>query len=179
MSRLSKGLLLASAVAVVVGLGALAWQARQQVQTVGVTVGDPAPSFVLPALSGSFVNLSALRGRPVMLNFFTSFCQACRNEAPGIEQLQQRFAGRAQVIGMDLTVSEPSLEAVRQYVAQFDISYPIALDRTGSTADRYGVSAIPLTVFVDRNGKVRSVVTGQMGSHQMMSQMQAVVGTDP
>lgn len=175
MSRFAKRLTIFAALAVICGLGLLALQARQQTHTLGVVIGESAPAFTLPMLGGGTVSLQQLRGKPVYVNFFTSFCQACRNEAPSIEAVHRYFGNRVAIVEVDLSVSEPSLTAVRQYKEQFGLQMPIALDRSGAVADHYGVSQLPVSVFIGPQGKVRAVATQEMSFTQMRSELQPLL----
>ncbi len=164
-------------IGVVVSLSLFTVQARLQARDrgVGVALGDVAPAFTLPALGGGTVSLRALRGRPVDLDFFTTFCQACRDEAPDLEAVHQALGSRAAVIGVDLTLSEASVEDVRQFVRGFGVTYPVALDRTGRVSDAYLVNSIPTSVFIGPHGHVRAVVRSQMDYNGMMASLRPLL----
>lgn len=164
-------------VGVVASLSLLMVQARLVARTrgVGVALGDVAPTFTLHTLAGKTVSLASLRGRPVDLDFFTTFCQACRDEAPALEAVHQALGAKAAVIGVDLRLSEASTESVRQFVQEFGVTYPVALDRSGKVSDAYLVNSIPTSVFIGPQGHIRAVVRSQMDYNGMMASLRPIL----
>jgi peroxiredoxin len=166
-------------------LAVLLWTTRQQMQSAisasraGAQQGAVAPDFTLPKLSGGSLTLSQLRGRPVYLNFFTSWCPACRAEAPDLERLSRQMGQRAVVIGVDMTISERSVADVRQFRQEFGLTYPIVLDKTGSASTIYLVQNIPLQVFIDRKGVIRLIQSGQMSYQEMYAALRGSVVRSP
>ena len=133
----------------------------------GVQVGMRAPGFRAPTLGGRALSLAALRGHPVVLDFFTSWCAACRAEAPSLEALFRQEGGRVFVVGVDMAVSEPSLTAVSAFAQTYGITFPIILDRTGQVSDTYQIQTIPTLVFVDASGIVRGTASGDLSYSQI------------
>ncbi len=147
---------------VLVVIGLLVWGLRPLPRaplTVGTQVGQIAPDFTLARLDGKgSVRLWSLRGRPVWLNFFASWCPPCNAEAYNLAQTAKHSPG-LDVVGVDLTASESSLAKVQDFVAHYGIAYPVLLDRDSSVANRYGVQAIPTSFFIDRQGVIRAEVS--------------------
>lgn len=163
MRRYKLGILAFFSALLVLGLlGLLVWGLRPVPHaplTIGTQVGQIAPDFTLQRLNGSgTVRLWSLRGEPVWLNFFASWCPPCNAEAYDLAQTAKKSRG-LHVVGVDLTASESSLAKVDAFVAQYGISYPVLLDRSGSVANRYGVQAIPTSFFIDRQGVIRAEVS--------------------
>ncbi|MEW6046791.1 MAG: TlpA disulfide reductase family protein [Bacillota bacterium] len=127
-------------------------------------IGSPAPDFTLKDLEGRTVRLSDLRGRPVMINFWATWCPPCREEMPHIEEFVRRFGGRIEVLGVD--VGEPA-ELVRAFLEKNPYSWRFLLDSDGQVMERYRVFAIPTSYFIDREGIVRAVYTGAMSPEQL------------
>ena len=163
--------------ALLVALAALGYYGLRPVPqpplTIGVGVGQIAPNFTLPTLGGDTVRLWKLRGHPVWLNFFASWCPACRREAPTIERIARENPG-LRVVGMDLTGSEISLQSVRDYVHKYRLTYPVAIDHGNTVANRYEVDVIPVSMFIDSRGVIRSVDTGQMLPAMVRSALRTV-----
>lgn len=167
-------------VAAVTVLALLLYTARESgAHGVGVQVGARAPGFSLPVLQGGRVSLTSLRGRPVILDFFTSWCQACRDEAPSLEALYREEHGRIAVVGVDMTVSEPDPTGVDLFAQTFGITFPILLDRTGAVSDTYQVQTIPTVMFLDGGGVIRGTASGDLSHSQLASGILPYVGAKP
>lgn len=120
--------------------------------------GAAAPDFLLQALDGGEIRLSDYRGRPVVLNFWATWCRPCRQEMPQLVKAYDRYRGDALlVIGVNLQEGSAVLDT---FVRDFGIQYPIALDRTGDVGDRYRLLGLPTSVFIGRDGVIRSVFNG-------------------
>ena len=132
-------------------------------------IGFAAPDFTLDTLDGGSITLSELRGRPVMLNFWASWCLPCRTEMPAIERVYQRLSEQGLVIiGLNAT-SQDSEAAARAFVAgiRSDVS-----DRPRPRRQRQRRSmqlmGLPSTYFIDREGIVRDVIIGGPMSEAVM-----------
>ncbi len=122
-------------------------------------VGHPAPDFVLPALDGSEVRLADLRGKPVILNFWATWCPPCRREMPALEIVWQQYSrGDVMVLGVD---QGESIAVVSEYVRQnVGVTFPLLLDRSQDVGDLYLVRSLPTTFFIDADGIIREVRVG-------------------
>ena len=123
--------------------------------------GKPAPAFSLPSPSGKPVTLDSLKGRPAYINFYASWCGPCNDEAPSIGKLRARYAKQGlQVLGID------ELDAPGQGAAfQKKHGNPytlIAIDDNGGVGKTYGTIAMPVHVFIDRRGIVKTYRLGEM-----------------
>lgn len=119
-----------------------------------------APDFTLDTLQGGQVRLSDLRGKIVVINFWASWCLPCRAETPALQNSYERYKDSGVVIlGVNLT-DQDSLNDVKDFVRQFGLTYPILLDRDGSTSLRYRIQGLPSTYFLNRAGVIRTVVVG-------------------
>lgn len=112
----------------------------------------PAPAFSLPRFDGGTLALVSLRGQNVLLNFWASWCVPCRDEAPLLERASREYAGRGLVVvGVNIQDLEPE---ARKFIAQFRISYPNVRDRDGRISRAYGITGVPESFFIDREGRV-------------------------
>lgn len=113
----------------------------------------PAPDFTLPALSGGTLRLSDLRGKVVLLNFWATWCFACRTEMPAIEALYQRYKDQGlEVLAVNLDVL--STAGVEAFVKEVGLTFRILLDPAWAAARAYRVLGLPTTYLVDRAGNV-------------------------
>jgi cytochrome c biogenesis protein CcmG/thiol:disulfide interchange protein DsbE len=149
----------ALAVALVAGLLALLiWKVAQGSQN-EAKIGKPAPDFTLGRLDrpGS-LQLSSLRGKVVVLNFWASWCQPCKLEAPDLAASAKKWSGRVVVLGVD--VNDPKGDA-RGFMRKYGITYPIVHDNKNVTSPKYGLTGLPETFFLDRRGRIVShVISG-------------------
>ena len=120
----------------------------------GAVVADKAPvapSFDLPLLGGGGrLDSAALRGRPIVLNFWASWCGPCEEEAPILQAASKRYPDLV-VIGINAQDFEGD---ARRFVKRQQLTYPNVRDGSGALLERYGVSGFPETWFVDRNGRL-------------------------
>jgi thiol-disulfide isomerase/thioredoxin len=124
---------------------------------VAQTGSDPArlpPDFVLPDRQGRTFSLRDLRGRPVLVDFWASWCGPCKKTMPEIERLHRKYGSRLQVVGINIEGRSPDVLA---YLDNGGYSFRVLFDSgnwKGSTVTRYGVSSIPRTFLLDREGHI-------------------------
>ena len=136
-------------------------------------VGRPAPSFDLQTLDGGRLSLADLRGSPVVLNFWASWCIPCREEAPLLTAAAADYGARGlRVVGI---VYQDSAEGARGFMDRYGQTYPGLLDPDGRTAIDYGVFGIPETFFIDAAGIVRSRQVGPVTADDLRRQIQEIL----
>ncbi len=128
------------------------------IDTSKARVGTPAPPFALPDTGGRTVSLAGLRGKPLVIAFFASWCHPCEEELPVLEQFARDEGDRLNVVAISFRdLKSDSVD----FVHRLGVTFPALLDEpTAPVADRYGVRGIPQTVFVDPRGVVRGRVYG-------------------
>ncbi len=123
-------------------------------------VGFLAPDFKLSSLNSQEISLFNLKGKPVILNFWASWCPPCKAEMPAFEQAFQEYQGTdLQIIAINAT-DQDSLNDVSLFIQQFGITFPIPLDPTGSASKDYQVHSLPTTYFIDKFGVIKEIVIG-------------------
>lgn len=120
----------------------------------------PTPSLALTDLDGRPWSLAALKGRPVLLNFWASWCEPCRAEMPSLELLQTRHE-KAGLVVLLVNYQEP-LPKIKRFLEVLRFSLPILLDRDGDAANAWTPRVFPTTVLIDRSGAARSSVIGEL-----------------
>ena len=139
-----------------------------------VWIDDSAPAFTLPRYGdGGEVSLEALRGRPVVLNFWSAGCATCLEELPEITGFYR--AHREEVEFFAINTGDPAGE-IGDFVERYKIEYPLLWDREGEVAVAYGITGVPETVFIDREGIVRWWIIGAAGLEELERGLSAVTG---
>jgi cytochrome c biogenesis protein CcmG/thiol:disulfide interchange protein DsbE len=140
------------ALAAVAGLlGLLVWRLTHQSKP--PKIGGPAPAFSLRRLdTNGTLALASLRGKPVVLNFWASWCVPCKGEAKMLEDAWQRYRSQG-VVFVGINWHDVKSDA-RRFLDHHGVTYPTVLDGSGSITDRYGVVGVPETYFIDRRGRL-------------------------
>ena len=121
--------------------------------------GTSAPAFSLPALQGGNpVSLSTFRGRPVIVNFFASWCRDCRAELGAVARVARATSGRLTVVGVDS--NETSVTTAKQLLTAAGATYPVGVDAQAKVASQYLIQALPVSYFLNGSGQVVGVALG-------------------
>jgi cytochrome c biogenesis protein CcmG/thiol:disulfide interchange protein DsbE len=151
-----KSTLVLAAIVAVGFLGLLVWGMLNKQPITGLSgvtmVNRAAPEFTLTTFKGNTISLKDLRGKPVVINFWASWCPPCRIEAPLIERTWRTYKNRG-LIFLGVNIQDRKDDALN-YMREFDITYPNGPDPTGEISIDYGVSGLPVTFFVSRKGDV-------------------------
>lgn len=123
----------------------------------GLKAGTPAPDFGLTAMDGTKVVLSELKGRPVVLNFWATWCAPCRQEMPGLQEFYDKHKSDQWAF---LTVSNEKAGTLEAFLRENPHSFPVLLDEGGKVGDLYKVNSIPKTYLIDAGGTIRKVISG-------------------
>lgn len=124
----------------------------------------PAPDFTLKSRSGENVKLSELRGEVVMINFWASWCAPCRQEMPLLEDMYKKYNDLGFVL-LGVNVEEDSSKA-GELLREVPVSFPILFDNKNDVTKLYKVVAMPSTVMVDRDGKMRYLHRGYLPGYE-------------
>ncbi|MDQ3937876.1 MAG: TlpA family protein disulfide reductase [Chloroflexota bacterium] len=134
----------------------------------GLRIGDRAPELAgeiggvkiqLRDLEGNVIRLSALRGRPVWINFWATWCPPCQEETPVLRDVYQKYRDD----GLELvavSVQETTVDDVREYVRRYGLEYTVGFDATSAVFQTYRAFGLPTQLFVDRDGIIRDIVLG-------------------
>jgi len=173
MAGRGKVLLQAAAVGVVAALiGLLGWQlatdarAERLVDEVRAGETPPAPPIELPELNGDGkVSLASLRGKGVVLNFWASWCEPCKREAPMLQEAWEANRDRGLVV---LGVNSQDLRSdARRFAERYGLTYPLVHDGPGRSLGRYGLVAFPETWWVDREGRLVAYAQGEFTQEEL------------
>jgi peroxiredoxin len=125
----------------------------------GGVLGQEAPQFALRDVNGRIVRLRDFRGKVVLINFWATWCPPCRAEMPDLVRLQHEHAGQGlQIIG--ITYPPERKSRVRRFARSLKVNYPIILGTRQLKARFTSEETLPLTVVIDRDGKVKDIISG-------------------
>jgi peroxiredoxin len=137
--------------------------------------GQAAPGFDLPRLHGGELSLASLRGKPVYLTFFASWCAPCNSEAPSIVQLDRKYRPKGLVtLGVD---EEESAARADAFAKQHALPFVVVLDDDGTAGQNYGAVGLPVHVFIERSGKISTYRLGEMSPADIEAAIEKIVAS--
>jgi peroxiredoxin len=150
----------------------------------GLTVGSMAPDFTtqrsdgstfqLTDLNGKPVNLAALRGQAVWVNFWASWCPPCQAETPVLRQTAASYKDKGLVV-IGISVQESSSADVAAYVQKYSLGYTVAADLAGDIFHEYKVFALPTQFFIDPTGRIAAVITGPLDQNSADAEVESIL----
>jgi cytochrome c biogenesis protein CcmG/thiol:disulfide interchange protein DsbE len=123
-------------------------------------IGSPAPDFTLQTPDGQTVSLSDLKGHPVLLNFWATWCEYCKQEIPFLQDLSTdpaRLAGGLEMVAVDVKETAGDVQSFQEV---YGMTYTVLLDSKGKVTDLYNIKGLPTTYFIDKNGIIKYVKLG-------------------
>ncbi len=121
---------------------------------------NAAPDFTLPQLDDQPLTLSDFRGKPVMINFWATWCPPCRRELPALQAAYNNYSDKIEFVAVDVKENAPTVTA---FIDQMGLTFPIVMDQSGSVSDvAYEVRGLPTTIFVDAKGVVSARHVGPL-----------------
>jgi len=128
----------------------------------GIGVGNLAPDFQLDSLDGQTVSLSDLGGKPVLINFWATWCSPCRIEMPYRQQVYNGWSDKGLVL-LAINTGESSSK-VGEFVQNHNLSFSVLLDTKQDVAQKYNIRGIPTTFFIDKDGIIQARKVGGFSS---------------
>jgi cytochrome c biogenesis protein CcmG/thiol:disulfide interchange protein DsbE len=173
--RLPYAYVVASAVLPLILLGILALRFATAGPPAG-TIGSMAPGFALADLDGNPVRLADLRGHPVIVNFWASWCGPCVEEFPLLQSaLDAHRADGLVVVGI---VFQDRSEAARAFMARMHATWPASMDAGGAVAAAYGIYAPPESFFIDASGRIAGRQLGQLSRADLERQLTTILAKE-
>lgn len=132
-----------------------------------------APVFERPAMDSRPFNLAEHRGKPVVVNFWATWCEPCRAEVPGFVDLQEEFGDDVVFVGVSM--DDGGFDTIRPFARQFAVNYPLVMDRSRLFSEYGGRGTIPTTYVIDANGRVRAVHEGIITKRSLRPALQQLI----
>jgi len=127
--------------------------------------GYLAPDFAFEDLEGNTVRLSELRGKPVLLNFWATWCPPCRKEIPDLQRFYEQYGDRITLLGIDWG---EDVEEVKRFLERYGATYTNLLDKDGKFFVRYRLTGLPTSYWIDEEGIIRGMWLGAMELEEMV-----------
>jgi len=158
-------------------LGSQVLTPAQNQSNAGVSplLGHPAPDFTLAALSthsAPALHLASLKGKPVMLNFWASWCDVCKAEARLLQNTWQRVQGQG-IVFVGIDIQDTQSDGL-SFLQTYGITYPNVVDADGSVTINYGVTGVPETFFLNRQGVIVKKVIGELTEQTLENNLQLI-----
>jgi peroxiredoxin len=130
----------------------------------GLAKGEVAPDFELTTLDGKAVRLSDYQGKKVILNFWATWCPPCRAEMPHMQKYFEEQAKRenVEILAVNLTTKDRGLDKVQSFAREYELTFPIPMDKKGEIGSTYQAATIPTSYILDADGRVQNKIVGPM-----------------
>lgn len=135
-------------------------------------VGDAAPDFTLVDLEGEQHQLSEYKGQGVFLNFWGTWCKPCAKEMPAMDRQYEVYKEQG-VHVLAVNIAQSDFE-VQSFADQYDLSFPVVIDKSKSVMSAYNINPLPTTILVNPEGKVEKIITGEMTEQDIESYMASI-----
>ncbi len=136
-----------------------------------------APDFSVLDTAGNSVNLSDLVGKPVVLNFWASWCPPCKAEMPDFEEMYKQYGDRVHFMVVNLTDgTRETVDSAKAYVGAQGYTFPVYFDTTMQAANAYRVYSIPTTYFINADGTLLSYAEGMIDARTLETQLKRLLG---
>jgi cytochrome c biogenesis protein CcmG, thiol:disulfide interchange protein DsbE len=132
---------------------------------------EPAPPLPSAVLRAPRTTLASLRGKPALVNFWASWCEPCRQEAPELERLNRSLHGEAQLVGVDYTDRASN---ARDFIRQYGWTFPVLSDPDGIYGARYRFSGLPTTIVLDSQGRIVETLRGPQTAADLRQALDSV-----
>lgn len=164
-----RGIILAL-LAVAIGYTVFSTLTKDKVEI--LKTGSQAPDFELVDLNGQTHRLSDYKGQGVFLNFWGTWCEPCEREMPAINRQYTAYNTQG-VQTLSINIAQSNLE-VKNYVKNMGLTFPVVIDKTKSVRKAYNVGPLPTSIFIDPEGKIVKVFTGEISEANIAAYMEAI-----
>jgi len=156
---------------------------RSGINDIGLIVNDtpgeitslarPAPLFSAKALDGTVIDISQMKGKVLMIDFWSSWCKPCESEAPILSRTFSKYP-HEDIAFVGIAIWDKT-DDVEEFLDKFDSTYPTVIDKTGVIAIRYGVIGIPEKYFIDRNGSIVAKYIGPINEDTLKQVLDSMI----
>lgn len=143
-------------------LGPPAWAHQQAFENMGITrprTVKLAPDFSLQDIKGNRVSLEDFRGKAILLNFWATWCQACKEELPSMQRLHESLSNQGIEV-VAISIDRNNLDRIKEYAKEYNLTFPILWDPEQKVRRDYFIMGLPTTYLIDSDGKLRGFASG-------------------
>jgi len=140
------------------------------------TPTTPAPDFTAYTAAGEAVKLSEYKGKPIVLNFWASWCGPCQSEMPDFDAKHKALGDKVQFLMVNMTGGRETLATAKKFIADKGYTFPVLYDTEADAATVYGVYSLPTTYFVDANGNLVAQATGAIDAETLQRGIDMIYG---
>lgn len=134
----------------------------------GENEANPAPDFTVYDADGKAYKLSDMKGKPVVLNFWASWCPPCKSEMPDFDEVCKEYEGKVTFMMVNLTDGQnETVESARNFIHMMEYSFPVYYDTDMDATTQYGIQSIPTTFFIDAEGNLVAYYPGAMSGETL------------
>lgn len=162
------GILLAAAVGIIISLLNFTNSEKKELET-----GDSAPLFSLTDTDGNTVSLQDYKGKVILLNFWASWCEPCRNEMPAVQESYNKYKDQGFVV-LGVNIAENQVTA-KGFANRLGVTFPVLLDSDRKVTQQYKVIPIPTSFLIDRNGKVQAVFKKELTLSEISGYVETLI----
>lgn len=136
--------------------------------------GYRAPEFTIQDMNGNTLNLADLRGKPIFINFWASWCPPCRAEMPHIQAAYEKYGDQIQFVMIN-AIEQDTMEDIKAYLAEAKLTFPVYLDRKNLVNELYQVPGWPTSLFINKQGIIVERFSRPMTAEMTESLMQSIL----
>ncbi|GJL80201.1 MAG: hypothetical protein NPINA01_31900 [Nitrospinaceae bacterium] len=138
------------------------WAHQQAFENMGITkprVEKSAPGFALQDIQGNMVNLEDFRGKAILLNFWATWCEACKEELPSMQRLYEALSSQGVEV-VAISIDRRNFDRVKKYAKEYNLTFPVLWDPEQKVRKHYYIMGLPTTYLIDPNGRLKGFASG-------------------
>ncbi len=138
---------------------------------------SPAPDITVLDSEGNKVSLSQMKGKPVILNFWASWCGPCKAEMPDFDEAYKEYGENIHFMMVNLTDGKTeTIDSAKEFISRAVYSFPVYFDTEGEASSVYGINSIPITFFIDADGKMVAYGSGTISAENLQQGIDMLLG---
>lgn len=164
---------------VIAGLAYYSLSSNYDVEIPDVEDMEKSKDFSVTDENGNNVKLSDYYGKPVIVNFWATWCGPCRSEFPVMEKMYKKYGNEVEFMIVNMTDGyRDTVESAKSFVVDNGYTFPVYFDTKSEAVNAYSINAVPVTLFIDRDGYVTVKYTGAISENTMEKYIKQIIGDE-